>query len=167
MAGYDDEMTSPFPSLGFLSTALSEAVQRAVGAEDRERALRFELDQTRAQLAAEDRIYAIQEAREKSEENLAKILDQIYQDCHHYHGGPRRRYVARKRLFTYPWGGKVKKTGYAPRDDSRVSPPPRAPSAEGEDVDLEIQIYYDSDVISESLGDHNPTLGLEDFEDDA
>ena len=82
-------MTSPFPSLGSLSAALSEAVQRAVGAEDRERALRFELDHTRAQLAAaEDRICAIQVAWEKSEESLVKILDQIYQDCHHYHGGP-------------------------------------------------------------------------------
>ena len=83
MAGYDDEMTSPFPSLGSLSAALSEAVQRAVGAEDQERAQRFELEHTRAQLAAaEDRIRAIQEAWEKSEENLARILDQIYQDCH-------------------------------------------------------------------------------------
>ena len=70
MAGHDEEMTSHFPSLGSLSAALSEAVQRAVGAEDRERALRFELDHTRAQLAAiEDRICAIQEAWEKSEES--------------------------------------------------------------------------------------------------
>ena len=76
MVGYGDEMTSPFPSLGSLSTALSEAVQRAVGAEDRERALRFELEHTRAQLAAaEDRIRAIQEAWEKSEESPARILD--------------------------------------------------------------------------------------------
>ena len=60
MAGHDEEMTSHFPSLGSLSAALSEAVQRAVGAEDRERALRFELDHTRAQLAAaKDRIRAI------------------------------------------------------------------------------------------------------------
>ena len=140
----------------------------SVGAEDRERALRFELEHTRAQLAAaEDQIRAIQEAWEKSEENLARILDQIYQDCHYNHGGPRRRYVARKRLFTYPWGGKVKKTGYAPRDDSRVSPPPRAPSAEEEEEDPEFRIYYDSDVITESLGDHKPTLRLEDFESDA
>ena len=65
MAGYIEEMTSPFPSLGFISAALSEAVQRAVGAEDRERALRFELEHTRAQLAAaEDQIRAIQEAWE-------------------------------------------------------------------------------------------------------
>ena len=63
MAGYEDKMTSPFPNLGSLSAGLSEAVQRAVGAEDRERALRFELEHTRAQLAvAEDRICAIQEA---------------------------------------------------------------------------------------------------------
>ena len=76
MAGYGDEMTSPFPSLGSLSTTLSEAVQRAAGAEDRERALWFELEHTRAQLvAAEDRIQAIQEAWEKSEENLTRILD--------------------------------------------------------------------------------------------
>jgi len=60
----------------------------------------------------------------------------------------------------------VKKTGYAPRDDSRVSPPPRAPSAE-EEEDPEIWIYYDSGIITESLGDHNPTLRLEDFESDA
>ena len=76
MAGYGDEMTSPFPSLGSLSAALSEAVQRAASAEDRERALRFELELTRAQLAAaENRIQAIQEAWKKSEENLARILD--------------------------------------------------------------------------------------------
>ena len=76
MEGYGDEMTSPFPSLGSLSAALSEAVQRAVGAEDQERALRFELEHTRAQLAAtKDQIRAIQEAWEKSEENLARILD--------------------------------------------------------------------------------------------
>ena len=79
MEGYGDELTSPFPSLGSLSAALSEAVQRAVGAEDRERALRFELEHTIAQLiAAEDRMRAIQEAWEKSEENLARILDQVY-----------------------------------------------------------------------------------------
>ena len=70
MACYGDELTSPFPSLGSLSVVMTEAVQRAVGAEDRERALRFELEQTRAQLAAtEDRIRAIQEAWEKSEES--------------------------------------------------------------------------------------------------
>ena len=55
---------------------MSEAVQRAVGAEDRERALRFELEHTKAQLTvAEDRNHAVQEAWEKSEENLARILD--------------------------------------------------------------------------------------------
>ena len=122
-------MTSPFPSLRSLSAALSEAVQRAVGAEDRERALRFELEQTRAQLAAtKDRIRAIQEAWEKSEESLAMIVDQVYQDCHYAHGEPRHRYVAHKRLFTYPWGGKVKKTSYAPRVDDRVPPPPQPTS---------------------------------------
>ena len=95
------------------------------------------MDHTRAQLAAaEDQIRAIQEAWEKSEENLARILDQIYQDCHYNHGGPRRRYVARKRLFTYPWGGKVKKTGYTPRVDNRVPPPPRSPSEEEEDPEM-------------------------------
>ena len=159
-------MTSHFPSLGSLSAALSEAVQRAVGAEDRERALRFELDHTRAWLAAaEDRICAIQEAWEKSKESLVKILEQIFQDCHHYHGGPRRRYVARKRLFTYPWGSKVKKTGYAPNTADRVPPPPQSPSEEEEDPD--IRIYYDSDGIPESFGKHDPTLRLADFEDDA
>ena len=76
MAEYVDEMTSPFPNLGSLSTALSEVIQRAVGAKDRERALRFELEHTRAQLAAaEDQIRAIQEAWEKSEESPARILD--------------------------------------------------------------------------------------------
>ena len=89
MAGYGDELTSPFPSLGSLSVVLSEAIQRAVGAEDRERALRFELEQIRAQLAAaEDRIRTIQEAWEKSEESLARILDQVYQHCYHAHEGP-------------------------------------------------------------------------------
>ena len=52
MAGYEDEMSSPLPSLGHHSASLIEAVQRAVGAEDRERALQFELEHTRAQLAA-------------------------------------------------------------------------------------------------------------------
>ena len=89
-----------------------------------------------------------------------------YQDCHYNHGGPRRRYVARKRLFTYPWGGKVKKTGYTPRVDNRVPPPPRSPSEE-EEEDPEMRIYYDSDGIPESLGEHDPDLRLEDFESDA
>ena len=126
MAGYEDEMTSPFPSLGSLSTLLTEAVQRAANAEDRERALRFELEQTRYQLAAaEDRICTIMKAWEKSEESLGKILDQVYQSCHRAHGGPRRRYVACKRVFAYPWGGKVKKTSYAPGAiNARASPPP-------------------------------------------
>ena len=160
-------MTSPFSILGSLSALLTEAVQRAVGADDRERALRFELEHTKAQLAAvEDRIRAIQEAWEKSEENLARILDQVYQDCHHAHGGPRRRYVARKRLFTYPWGGKVKKTSYAPIvDDDRVPPLPQ-PAPE-EEEDPEMQIFYDSDVAAESFGEHTPALRVADFEDNA
>ena len=168
MVGYEDEMISPFPNLGSLSALLTEAVQRAVGAEDRERALRFELEHPRAQLAAaDDRIRAIQEAWEKSKESLAGILNQVYQDCHYAHGGPRRRYVARKRLFTYPWGGKVKKTSYAPRvDDDRVPPPPQ-PASEEEEEDPEIRIYYDIDGIAESLGEHDPALRLVDFEDDA
>ena len=50
---------------------------------------RFELEQIRAQLAAaEDRIRTIQEAWEKSEESLARILDQVYQHCYHAHEGP-------------------------------------------------------------------------------
>ena len=167
MAGYEDEMTSLFPSLGSLSVVLSEAVQRAVGAEDRERALQFELEQIRAQLAAaEDRIRTIQEAWEKSEESLGKVLDQVYQSCHRAHGGPRRRYVARKRVFSYPWGSKVKKTSYAPRAvDSKVAPPPQ-PAPE-EEEDPEMQIFYDSDVAVESFGEHNLALGVADFEDDA
>ena len=48
MAGYEDEMTSPFPNLESLAALLTTAVQRAVGAEDRERALRSELEETRA-----------------------------------------------------------------------------------------------------------------------
>ena len=34
MEGYEDEMTSPFPSLGSLSALLTETVQRAANAED-------------------------------------------------------------------------------------------------------------------------------------
>ena len=72
-------MTSPFPNLESLSALLTKAVQRAVGAKDRERALRSELEETRAQLAAaEDRIRAIMEAWESSEETFARILDQVY-----------------------------------------------------------------------------------------
>ena len=161
-------MTSPFPNLGSLSAALSEAVQRAVGTEDRERALRFELEHTRAQLeAAEDQIRAIQEAWEKSEESLTRNLDQVYQDCHYAHGGPRRRYVTRKRLFTYLWGGKVKKTSYAPRVDNDRVPSPPQPTSEEEEEDLKIRIYYDSDDIAESLREHDPALRLADHEDDA
>ena len=78
MAGYEDEMTSPFPNLESLSALLTEAVQRAAGAEDRERALRSELEETRAQLAAaEDRIRTIMEAWVKSKESLARILNQV------------------------------------------------------------------------------------------
>jgi len=167
MAGYEDEMTSPFPSLGHLSALLTEAVQRAADAEDRERTLRFELEQARAQLAAaEDRHRTILKAWEKSEESLGKVLDQVYQSCHRAHGGPRRRYVARKRVFSYPWGSKVKKTSYAPRAvDSRVPPPPQ-PAPE-EEEDPEMQIFYDSDVAAESFGEHTPALRVADFEDDA
>ena len=123
------------------------------------------MEHTRAQLAAaEDQIRAIQEAWEKSEENLTRILDQVYQDCHHYQGGPRRRYVARKRLFTYPWSSKVKKTDYAPRDvDDKVPPPPQPVYEEEEDP--EMRIYYDSDGIAKSFGEHDPTLRPADFED--
>ena len=111
MVGYEDEMTSPFPSLGHLSVLLTEAIQRAADAEDQERALRFELEQARAQLAAaEDQYHTILKACEKSEESLGKVLDQVNQSCHRAHGGPRRRYVACKRVFSYPWGSKVKKT---------------------------------------------------------
>ena len=167
MAGYEDEMTSPFPSLGHLSALLTEAVQRAADAEDRERTLRFELEQARAQLAAaEDWHHTILKAWEKSEESLGKVLDQVYQSCHRAHGGPRRRYVARKRVFFYPWGSKVKKTSYAPRAvDSRVPPPPQ-PAPE-EEEDPEMQIFYDSDVAVESFGEHTPALRVADFEDDA
>ena len=160
-------MTSPFTSLGHLSALLTEAVQRAADAEDRERTLRFELEQARAQLAAvEDWHRTILKALEKSEESLGKVLDQVYQSCHRAHGGPRRRYVARKRVFSYPWGSKVKKTSYAPRAvDSRVPPPPQL--APEEEEDPEMQIFYDSDVAVESFGEHTPALRVADFEDDA
>ena len=161
-------MTSPFPSLGHLSALLTEAVQRAADAEDRERTLRFELEQARAQLAAaEDQYHTILKACEKSEESLDKVLDQVYQSCHRAHVGPRHRYVARKRVFSYPWDGKVKKTSYAPSViDTRVSPPPQ-PTPEEEEVDPEMQIFYDSNVAAESIGEHTLTLRVADFEDDA
>ena len=167
MAGYEDEMTSPFPDLGSVFALLTKAVQRAVGAEDRERALRFELEQIRAQLAAaEDWIRTIQEEWEKSEESLGKVLDQVYQSCHRAHGGPRHRYVARNRVFSYPWGGKVKNTSYAPGAVDVRAPPPPQPAPE-EEVDPEMQIFYDSDVAVESFGEHTPALRVADFEDDA
>ena len=103
-------------------------------------------------------------AREKSEESLGKILDQVYQSCYRAHGGPRRRYVARKRFFAYPWGGKVKKTSYAPRAvDARV-PSPLQPALEEEEEDPEMQIFYDSDTATESLGEHDPALRIADYE---
>ena len=135
-------------------------------AEDRERALRIELEQTRAQLAvADDRYRAVMKAWEKSEESLGKVLDQVYQSCHRAHGGLRHCYVARKRVYSYPWGGKVKKTDYAPRVvDARVPPPPQ-PAIEEEEEDSEVQIYYDSDAAAESFGEHTPALRVADFED--
>ena len=60
----------------------------------------------------------------------------------------------------------MKKTGYAPRVDNRVPPPPRSPSKE-EEEDPEMRIYYNSDGNPESLGEHDPALRLEDFESDA
>ena len=60
----------------------------------------------------------------------------------------------------------MKKTDYAPRDvDERVPPPPQPVYEEEEDP--EMRIYYDSDGIAESFGEHDPTLRLADFEDDA
>ena len=118
------------------------------------------MEHIRAQLVvAEDQIHAIQEAWEKYEENLARILDQVYQDCHHYHRGPRCRYVARKRLFTYPWGDKVKKTGYALRGTNRVPPPPQPEYEEEEDP--EIRVYYDSDGIPSLLESTTPHSDLQ------
>ena len=103
----------------------------------------------------------------RSPRSLARILDQVYQDCHYAHGGPCRRYVARKRLFTYLWGGKVKKTSYAPRVDNDRVPSPPQPASEEEEEDLEIRIYYDNDDITESLREHDPAHRLADHEDDA
>ena len=61
----------------------------------------------------------------------------------------------------------MKKTSYAPRvDDDRVPPPPQSPS-EVEEEDLEIRIYYNSDGIPKSFGEHDPALRLVDFEEDA
>ena len=60
----------------------------------------------------------------------------------------------------------MKKTDYAPRDvDDRVPPPPLPVYEEEEDP--EMRIYYDSDGIAESFGEHDPALRLADFEDDA
>ena len=59
----------------------------------------------------------------------------------------------------------MKKTGYAPRVTDRVPPSPQPEYEEEEDP--EIRIYYDSDGIPESFGEHDPTLRLADFEDDA
>ena len=107
----------------------------------------------------------IMEAWEKSEESLARILDKVYQECHRAHGGPRRRHVAHRRPFTYPWSDKVKKTSYAPGAvDARVPLPPQ-PAPEEEEEDPEIRIFYDSDDTAESLGEHVPTLRLADFVD--
>ena len=93
------------------------------------------------------------------------MLDQVYQSCHRAHGGPRHRYIARKRVYSYPWDGKVKKTDYAPRAvDARVPPPPQ-PAIEEEEKDSEVQIYYDSDAAAESFGEHTPALRVADFED--
>ena len=60
----------------------------------------------------------------------------------------------------------MKKTDYAPRVDDRVPAPPQSPSEE-EEEDPEIQIYYNSDGIAESFGEHDPALRLADFEGDA
>ena len=61
----------------------------------------------------------------------------------------------------------MKKTSYAPIvDDDRVPPLPQSPS-EVEEEDLEIRIYYNSDGIPKSFGEHDPALRLVDFEDDA
>jgi len=58
----------------------------------------------------------------------------------------------------------VKKTDYAPRVADRVPPPPQPEYEEEEDP--EIRIYYDSNGIPESFGEHNPALRIVDFEDD-
>ena len=60
----------------------------------------------------------------------------------------------------------MKKTNYAPSADDRVPPPPQLASEE-EEEDPEIRIYYDSDGIAKSLGEHDPALRFADFEDDA
>ena len=61
----------------------------------------------------------------------------------------------------------MKKASYAPSViDTRVSPPPQ-PAPEEEEVDPEMQIFYDSNVAAESIGEHTLTLRVADFEDDA
>ena len=61
----------------------------------------------------------------------------------------------------------MKKTSYALRvDDDRVPPPPQSPS-EVEEEDPTIRIYYNSDGIPKSFGEHDPALRLAVFEDDA
>ena len=60
----------------------------------------------------------------------------------------------------------MKKTEYALNIADRVPPPPQLASEE-EEEDPEIRIYYDSDDIPESFGEHDPALRLADFEDDA
>ena len=90
---------------------LSEAVQRVVDAENREQALRSELEQTKAQLAAaEDRIRTILQSWEKFEADYTRLLNQAYQDCQRAHGGPRRCHIASRRPYTIPWYDRVKKT---------------------------------------------------------
>ena len=82
MAGYESEVTFPFPNLGFLSVLLSEAVQWAVDAENREQAIRSELEQTKAQLVAtEDRVRAILQLWEKSKTDYVRLPKKAYQDC--------------------------------------------------------------------------------------
>jgi len=69
-----------------------------------------------------------------------------------------------KRVYSYPWDGKVKKTDYAPRAvDARVPPP--QPAIEEEDEHLKMQISYDSDTAAESFGEHTPALRVPDLED--
>ena len=61
----------------------------------------------------------------------------------------------------------MKKTSYAPRAvDARVPSPPQ-PALEEEEEDPEMQIFYDSDTATESLGEHDPALRIADYEDNA
>ena len=115
------------------------------------------MEHTKAKLAAtEDRVRTILQSWEKFEADYTRLLNQAYQDCQRAHGGPRRRYIARRRPYTIPWYDKIKKTDYVPRAATPGVPPPPQLAVEEEEEDPEIQVYYFSDKAAESIGEHVP-----------